>query len=172
MVNAEGTWFGWSRFKNDQGDAGGFDDVLEWRLGLETAVADESAFRLGVAWKPSPVPDQTGRTNYVDNARWVFSAGGGRSFELWGERFRFDAAFQFHGLLQRTVHKHALGADDYPECGPSSGPICDEFPDPGPASADAVRQRSAGLQTGNPGFPGYRHGGYIIGAGMDIQWNF
>jgi len=29
-----------------------------------------------------------------------------------------------------------------------------------------------GLQTGNPGFPGYAHGGLIVQAGVEVSWRF
>ena len=29
-----------------------------------------------------------------------------------------------------------------------------------------------GLQTGNPGFPGFTHGGYVITAAIDLKWRF
>jgi len=170
VINLEVNWMGWSRYRGAHDEQVLFEDVLEYRGGVELPVAREAFVRFGGGWKPTPVGEQDGRFNYVDNDRFVVSAGGGRQFELWEQRFQIDIAVQLHGLVSKTVHKAML--DTYEDCALGGASLCDEFPDPGPGVTEAVRARSVGLQTGNPGFPGYSHGGYLIHAALELQWLF
>lgn len=65
--------------------------------------------RGGYAWIPTPVPDQTGLTNYMDSNRSVYAAGLG--FEVDRIRgfsrgpLRLDVGGQYHALTTRTVEK-------------------------------------------------------------------
>jgi len=172
LVTLEGTWLGWSRYLDEHAEspAPAFDDTLNWRMGFEMPMGDEASARFGVGWLPTPVPPQTGRSNHVDTDRLLLSAGGGRTFELWEESFTVDAAVQVHALREQTTHKDALG--EHPDCAAGVSALCDEAPDrtedvPGlPASA------TQGLQTGNPGFPGFTAGGYVLLAAVDLTWRF
>lgn len=67
--------------------------------------------RGGYAWIPTPVPDQTGLTNYMDSDRSVYA--GGLGFEVDRIRgfsrgpLRLDVGAQYHALETRTVEKDA-----------------------------------------------------------------
>ena len=58
-----------------------FHDTVVPRVGLEwrhdPGAASLAALRAGYRFDPSPVPDQTGITNFLDSNRHVISAGGG-----------------------------------------------------------------------------------------------
>ena len=62
-------------------DQPGFRDLLVPRLGLEWRAVDRPRLgldlRAGYAYEPSPVPDQTGETNYVDADKHRLSGGAG-----------------------------------------------------------------------------------------------
>jgi long-chain fatty acid transport protein len=79
---------------------------------------------LGLAsqYKPTPVPAQTGRTNYVDNDR--------------------------------------IGASLSVEYGVSPALVTDEVPDDAILAGEPVVGRE-GLQTNNPGSPGFSSAGFI-----------
>lgn len=70
--------------------------------------------RGGYAYEPSPFPEQTGRTNYLDDNRHLFSAGLGLSLEgLPGLREKggvahVDLGFQYNLIESRRHHKEAL----------------------------------------------------------------
>ena len=115
---------------------------------------NEASF--GIGWRPSPTPSQTGRTNYVDNDRVVVSAGGGHRFRWGGESVRLGVAMQLHLLLPEDTFKTMPSVNV--GCDPDVAVLCDE---------DLNRD---GLQTGNPGFPGYSHGGHIMTLGMELEW--
>jgi long-chain fatty acid transport protein len=168
----EGTWLGWSNYLNARAELAGFDDTFDWKLGVEYPVNPRTYFRGGLGWSPSPVPPQTGRTNYVDNDRVVLGLGAGRDFEVWGEQLTVDLAIQLHALLVEETRKTVRPDGAYPPCGEGVTGLCDEVPD---LAQDTPLQRAAdtkGLQTGNPGFPGYTHGGYIMAASIDVKWRF
>lgn len=113
-----------------------------------------------IAFTPSPVPDQTGRSNYVDNAR----LGANLSFEtpvtLLGADFGVAAFLHGQLLLTREVQKRADAAN----------PVLDEVPD---EAVDRVTgmplEGAAGLQTNNPGYPGFSSGGWLAGAGFALR---
>jgi hypothetical protein len=116
------------------------------------------SFDLG--WVPSPVPDQTGRTNYVDNSRVAATAGIESPIQMLGHEV--EAGFYLFGsfFIPRDVTKRA----------DASNPVVDEFPD----TAVDVRTNlpaagTAGLQTNNPGYPGFSSRGYMVGAGVSLR---
>jgi long-subunit fatty acid transport protein len=167
-LTAEGTYRAWSRLRDHHGAEAGFDDTIDIAAGFEYQPTATTFLRAGGAWHPSPVPPQTGRTNYVDNDRVVVALGAGRRI---GERWMVDFGVQIHALLQQDTYKRRP-AGGFPVCAPDVDTICDEVPDrdvdrPGlPASA------TKGLQTGNPGFPGFSSGGYVVGTSLDLRYVF
>lgn len=171
-VALEGTWLGWSRYLDAHAETPdpAFEDTLNWRLGFEWIMSDDTSARAGVGWIPTPVPAQTGRTNHVDTDRLLIAVGGGRRFEMWEEQFSIDAALQVHALRETTTHKDRL--EDYPDCGPGVRALCDETPDRADDSGALPASATRGLQTGNPGFPGFTAGGYVLLAGVDVSWLF
>src|SRR6185503_813334 len=85
-------------------------------------------------YEPTPVPDQTGRTNYIDNDRL-------------GGALGFDYAFRFLG------GKLPAGID------PVTGV---------PRPLDGRE----GLQTNNPGWPGFFSAGWILGGSCHVTLNY
>jgi hypothetical protein len=110
------------------------------------------------SYVPSAVPPQTGRLNYVDGDRFGASAGIDYDFELFAIHFRAGAQGQLHALPERSQIKTGTG--------PQS--VRDELPD------DAVDTRgnpvagAAGLQTNNPGWPGFSSSGLLVGGGVSL----
>jgi hypothetical protein len=116
------------------------------------------SFDLGYA--PTPVPDQTGRSNYVDNSRIVSSASIESPVKLLGREV--EAGFYLFGsvFIPRTADKDPL----------ATHPVIDEYPD----SATVIRTGlpaadTAGLQTNNPGYPGFDSRGYMLGLGVCLR---
>ena len=104
-----------------------FHDILITRVGGEFDVVDTTHFgltaRAGYFWEPSPVPDQTGRTNYIDNDKHGGSLGLGFRFSEFSDVFTapllFDVAGQYIGIPQRTYLKDnpADAVGDYQAAG-------------------------------------------------------
>ena len=63
--------------------------------------------RVGFAYQPTPIPDQTGFHNHLDSDRLIVSGGIGFHWH----RLRLDLAGQLHDLAART---HTKAADTDP----------------------------------------------------------
>jgi hypothetical protein len=160
----------WSTYIDRHGDkptaAYAWGDVLSptlgfrYRLGSISALADAS-------YVPTPVPQQTGRTNYVDNNRISASLGGELGFGLFGRDAHVGLQLQAHHLLPRRQTK--LPTPTSPS-GEIIAPerVRDEVPD------DALSGRNPlpgaqGLQTNNPGWPGFGSQGWVLVGGLYMR---
>jgi len=120
---------------------------LRWgshQVGIDTVLA------------PSPVPTQTGRSNYVDNDRAAAAVGYTIRWKLAGHTFEAGAQLQAHRLLPRSNAKSST----------AEHPVLDEFPDSVDVTTGAPIPESAGLQSNNPGFPGFSSEGWLWAGGL------
>jgi len=149
----------WSDYIDRHGEtpdpAFGWYDTLNATIGARYKL-DRTRVFLDAGYAPSPVPDQTGRTNYVDNDRISMSSGFDYKFPLWGGALRMGVQAQVHRLLPRETHKSGAG-------------IVDEVPDDAVVNSQPLAGR-AGLQTNNPGYPGFASSGWITGGGFNISF--
>ncbi len=160
-VGAHAVFEHWSAYRDRHGEA----PADTWRDTLTVVAGGNLAWRqrrlsLDLGWAPSPVPDQTGRSNYVDNSRIVASAGIEAPVHMLGHEV--EAGFYLHGsfFIPREVSK----SPDAPN------PVLDELPDT--AIDNQTGQPAAGtedLQTNNPGYPGFASRGFTIGAGVSLR---
>ncbi len=96
----------------------GFRDILVPRLGVEwTAMRSRDRdlhLRGGYVYEPSPVPEQIGETNFVDNDKHILSAGVGltlRNFtEILPRPLSLDA-FVAATVLEGRIHRKVSAAD-------------------------------------------------------------
>jgi long-subunit fatty acid transport protein len=153
----------WSQYRDrhDVSPSGEYawSDTLSGAAGVRYE-RDGLAARLDLAFVPTPVPPQTGRTNYADSDRLGASAGVEKKFTLWGSRFRAGVDV----LAHRVFHNHATKFVDptNPEL------VIDEVPDDAVDVLGTAVPNRSGLQTNNPGFPGFAFGGWILGGGARI----
>lgn len=170
-VAADAVWLRWSEYVDTQNELAGFRDTLSLRLGTQYKATDDRTLRAGLQWEPTPVPNQTGRTSYVDNDRVVLSVGAAHQIEVFRRPVILSWFLGLHHLLARDTNKKALSS--YPNCKPGVTTVCDEVPD---STQDPATQQPApaaqGLQTGSPGFPGWTSFGNILAFGVDMQWRF
>jgi hypothetical protein len=116
------------------------------------------SFDLGYA--PSPVPAQTGRTNYVDNSRIISSASIEAPVRLLGRDVEAGVYLFGSVFIPRSAEKDPS----------ASHPVVDDFPDNSINLSTGLPEPSAaGLQTNNPGYPGFDSHGYMIGAGVSLR---
>jgi long-chain fatty acid transport protein len=141
-----------------------WNDILSGSVGVRYRYEGVHMFA-DATFVPTPVPAQTGRTNFVDNHRLGTVLGAEAEFKLAGTTFRAGGQFQVHRLIPRSVTKNV------PD---TSQPI------PNHQVQDAVPDNSVdlggsdflgreGLQTNNPGFPGFSSGGWIVGGGVNLS---
>jgi len=156
----------WSNYIDRHGDA----PLDEWNDTFSVAMGGRyrtgiTTFYLDGAFVPSPVPAQTGRTNYVDNHRVSVTSGVRTVTRILGVDVKGGFQLQAHYLVPRSVTKR----DD------AAHPVVDEFPDNAvdpSVDPSAFLPEAQGLQTNNPGYPGYRSNGWILGAGITLSADF
>lgn len=131
-----------------------FKDTLSGALGLRLVSGGAHAF-LDAQYVPSPVPPQVGRSNYVDNDRLGVLLGGDVDLKIGG--IRAGVQLFVHRLLPRHQTKDmARVRDELPD----DAVFADSF-DPVPGAG--------GLQTNNPGWPGFGSRGWVTGGVVTLR---
>jgi hypothetical protein len=141
----------WLRTGHDEADASFMGDAWGVRVGIVDRLSAAFSLRAGVGYAKSPVPEQTGRTNLVDNDRLTGSVGLGYETATEIGAICIDLASRLTRLLPRTHLKRSDAVD----------PVYDEYPDTVDPKTGALVGESLGFQTNNPGFPGYSSGGWV-----------
>ena len=163
------TFARWSHYQDRHSETPsgeyGWSDTLSAAVGVRVETGVLRVWLDG-QYQPTPVPPQTGRSNYVDNDRAGLATGADIEFMLWGSRFRAGANVVGHRLFDRHVTKF-LPPDG--AAGSESGQLVrDEIPsDAIDVFGQPVVNRE-GLQTNNPGFPGFASRGWILGGGVHV----
>ncbi|MFW5739433.1 MAG: hypothetical protein ACOC1F_03605, partial [Myxococcota bacterium] len=157
------TYVRWSEYVNRHLQEP-LDPWLDTLCGAMGASWRGDVHRAGVdfTYEPSPVPDQVGRTNYVDNDRLGGALMYGLQWRLDAVRLQAGVHVQLHRLLPRSVRKSPR----------ATHPILDEFPNAVDGRTGEPIAASAGLQTNNPGYPGFSSEGWIAGAGLSLTARF
>jgi hypothetical protein len=153
----------WSSYEDRHGQRPASEDpALAWKDTLTVAIGTRQHFGDARAWLdlryvPSPVPDQVGRTNYVDNTRIGLVAGVDLKTNLVQTRLRPGLAF----FVDRLIPRHATKDDSR---------LVDELPDGAVfgSTHDPV-PGAKGLQTNNPGWPGFGSRGWVYGATVTLS---
>ena len=153
----------WSAYQDRHGQLptvyGGdlaWKDTMRGALGVRHKYGPVRGF-IDLAYAPSPVPDQIGQSNYVDNDRVGILAGA--DFDLHLGRTHIRPGFQL--MANRLVPRHVAKDDKR---------IRDELPDGSilGATRDPVPGAS-GLQTNNPGWPGFGSEGWLLGGAFTLS---
>lgn len=137
------------------GEQFAWSNTLNPSLGIHYA---GETTRVGVdgTYHPTPVPAQIGRSNYVDNDRIAVNFSVSRSFSIGdGAEIRPGLGVQVHRLIPRYQRKDPTL-------------LRDEFPDGSVDEDLEAIEASQGLQTNNPGFPGFQSQGWILAGGLSL----
>lgn len=159
-IAADGTYALWSdyRDRHDERPSARYEwsDVLSGALGVRGRLQDLAGY-VSCGYAASPVPAQRGRSSYVDSDRITTGLGASYDFTLLDMSASVALELMLHRLLPRDVTKDA---DE----------IRDEVPDDavGGTPRREVPGRD-GLQTNNPGFPGFSSEGVIAGGGVKLS---
>lgn len=165
------TFARWSRYLNRQGERPRLDfewrDTLSGSLGLRHVHRGRLRSLLDLTYVPSPVPQQVGRENYVDSDRAGVVLGSEYEFPARGRlTYRLGFNAQLHVLRRRSHRK--LDPSKLPPVYPQL--VVDEWADDQvDASTGEVYAQAAGLQTNNPGWPGFGSQGFLLGAGLSFS---
>jgi len=160
----------WSGYVDRHGDRPGkaypWADTLSPALGVRYRRGMFSALLDG-SYAPSPVPAQTGRTNYVDDDRISTALGGELGFVLLDADTHVGLLLEAHRLLPR--HQAKLPTPT-PPSGDDLAPelVKDEIPDDAQLSGVPL-EGAEGLQTNNPGWPGFGSEGWILASGLYLR---
>jgi hypothetical protein len=170
-VTAAGTYQFWSKYENRQGERPlkGYEwsDIVTVSAGVRHTYMGLLTTFLDGVFQPSPVPLQTGRTNYVDNDRIGVATGIGYDWHLGalnGAILRFAGQVQMHFLPERYQKKI-----DPTTSGSLPSLVIDERPDNVTDTRGMAVPEAAGLQTNNPGWPGFSSSGVITGGGVSVS---
>lgn len=161
-LTATGVLGFWSDYVDRHGDNPlsryPWQNTLSVVLGVRHSFGPWRSF-LDATYVPTAAPLQTGRTNYVDNDRISAAAGVDYAFRLWEVPFRAGARAQLHVLRSRYQAK--LEPTDPQR-------VRDEFPDDAVDTRGNPIAEAAGLQTNNPGWPGFSSSGFLVGGGVSL----
>jgi hypothetical protein len=167
------TYARWSQYEDRHSqrpvDEYRWSDIVAPALGVRWARGASHAW-LDAIYQPTPGPPQTGRSNYVDNDRAGISAGGDWSTHAWGSRLRLGFDLMGHRLFHRHVTKFVAPAGSTPEDYPDL--VIDEVPDDAIDVLGAPVPGRDGLQTNNPGFPGFSSKGWLFGGGIHLAVDY
>jgi len=162
-----GLFSGWSAYVDRHGDKP--TASYAWADTISATIGARYRWRqigtlLDLGYTPTPVPEQSGRTNYVDNDRVSGALGAEYHFRLLDTDMRAGAQVQTHHLVPRHQRKlptptSANGEVVAPEL------VKDELPDDAQLGGEPVTS-AGGLQTNNPGWPGFASGGWIAGGSV------
>ena len=151
-----GQWSRWSTHTNQVGESSGWIDQWELSSGVSRETSD-FAWGADVRWRPTPVPHQSGRSSYVDPSQLAFSMGARWPIT---RHLSWQISAQGHWLIPREDRKNLRALD----------PVRDEFPIAVDEITGELIPSSAGLQTNNPGYPGYESQGVVWSGGVSLIW--
>jgi long-subunit fatty acid transport protein len=153
----------WSAYQDRQGDSPNvygsdlaWKDTLSGALGIRQTYKNVRTF-VDARYVPSPVPEQIGRSNFVDNDTLGATLGADIKLTLGSTVIRPGVQL----FANRLIYRHNTKDDSR---------ILDELPDNATFSATGNSvPGSQGLQTNNPGWPGFASAGWITGGAVTLS---
>jgi long-chain fatty acid transport protein len=140
----------------DYGSRFVWKDTMSGALGVRHVWGPVRA-HMDMSYAPSPVPDQVGRSSYVDNDRVGLAVGTDVALKLGDKQIRPGLQVFGSRLIRRHVSKDdALMKDELPD-----GAVFGSTHDPVPGAA--------GLQTNSPGWPGFASEGWLVGGALTLD---
>ncbi len=149
----------WSQYLDYFGESTGWVDQWQGTWGGQYQ-KNHYGFGLDIRWRPSPVKPQIGRRNDIDPSQLAFAG----NIQLQPSKsIKFSLGGQLHYLLTQSAYKSPY----------ASQPVIDEVPDQAVniSSMQPINQR-LGLQTNNPGFPGWKASGMVWVLSLSMHFFF
>jgi long-chain fatty acid transport protein len=157
----------WSQYKDRHAETPlDWHDTVTGALGTRLTTSSWS-FGFDAQYKPTPVPLQRGRSNYVDNNRLGAVASLEYAHPIGNTKLRIGAQLQGFLLVERFQLKSPTptttdGVNRDPTL------VKDELPDDAQLGPKPF-EGAAGLQTNNPGWPGFASKGAIASGGLYLS---
>jgi hypothetical protein len=163
-VVGSATYAWWSAYKDRQGASpGSYGPGLGWKNTPSGAIGTRQTYGAvrGYAdfrYVPSPVPDQVGRSNYVDNDKVGVGLGADVVWQIGPVKLRPGLQLTADRLIQRHNTKDdALIYNELPK-----NSVLGTNHDPVPGA-------NGTLYTNNPGWPGFASSGWIWGGAVTLS---
>lgn len=169
----------WSNYVNRQNERP--RPGYEWRNTVTPSLGarlGQGPWQAGVDFMfvPTPVPEQTGRTNYVDSNRFTTALTFDYTFDMGAVKMGVGANLQAHAFSTRRNTKLRPNPNEVVNPGSDNhllnhnpNLIIDELPDALRNVNGDPLEVARGLQTNNPGFPWYESSGYMLGGGVYLS---
>lgn len=160
-IGAQAVLTRWSQYRDRHNERplDTWKDTISPTLGAALDMGNQRV-AADLGYVPSPVPDQTGRTNYIDSSKIVASLAFDTPTSVLGASFGMGFYLSGQLLLKTSATKSASAAH----------PVIDEVPD---NATDIVKNQplpgAKGLQTNNPGYPGWSAQGWMLGGGFALR---
>ncbi|CAN5151773.1 hypothetical protein BH09MYX1_BH09MYX1_20870 [soil metagenome] len=162
-VAAQVEWGAWSGYQDRHGaspqDYGAdlaWKNTLTWSVGVKHHWKSLAGY-MDFQYAPSPVPLQVGQSNYVDSDRFGAATGASLDFTLGGVHLRPGIQLVGYRMAYRYQKKDdARLVDELPD-GSRFGSTGDPVPG------------ARGLQTNNPGWPGFTSEGWVYGGSLVLD---
>lgn len=171
----------WSNYVNRQGENPGgrygWSNTVTPSVGVRFGEADQWQVGGDISYAPTPVPEQTGRTNYVDSNKVTTGLLADYRFNAGPLRMGVGANIQAHFHTKRRNTKivpdtaAAIRDPGSVNYGANFDPqlVIDELPDNLYDRNGDPFVESRGLQTNNPGFPWYESSGTLFGGSIHLS---
>jgi long-chain fatty acid transport protein len=151
-----GVWARWSQYTDRVAELAKWSDQVELSGGFKWRL-DHQQVAMDCRWRPSPVPEQNGRSSYVDPHQIALAL---HTTIPILKRLHIGVSLQGHYLVPRTDLKSPRALS----------PVIDEFSASVDNVSNQIIESSAGLQTNNPGYPGYKSWGWVWVGGLNLVW--
>ncbi len=153
----------WSAYQDRQGDNPNiYGSELAWKDTLSGAIGLRQTYKnirtfVDARYVPSPVPEQIGRSNFVDNDTVGATLGADVKLTLGQTVIRPGLQL----FANRLIYRHNTKDNSL---------IVDELPDNATFSGTGNAVPGAqGLQTNNPGWPGFASSGWLTGGAVTLS---
>jgi hypothetical protein len=158
------TYAWWSSYRDRQGAVPtSYGPGLGWNNTISAALGTRQTYGAvrGFAdfrYVPSPVPEQVGRSNYVDNDRVGVGLGADFTWQIGPVRLRPGLQLNADRLIERHNTKNdAFIYNELPK-----GSVLGTNHDPVPGATGT-------LYTNNPGWPGFASSGWVWGGAVTLS---
>ena len=158
-------WTQWSTYTSRHNhQPSDWVDTWSARMGSSLKIG-RHRIGVGVMYEPTPVPNQIGRTNYVDNIRMGGQLGWNWSPLKNTPELKIGVGIQMQRLLERMHVKASYDPAN-------QNGLLDEVPDDAvDITTNQPLASAKGLQTNNLGFPFYKHSGWLSTVFLTIGFS-